>query len=99
MTAGNELNSVCMRDGTGAVKNPSVVYLVHPSHAAVAQMLSMIMLVVLLWLSLMFTAAFVVCILAVTYRMMAQNNSTERRTEGHPEPSGGDSDRSDNADG
>uniref|UniRef100_A0A1I8EUS1 alpha-1,2-Mannosidase n=1 Tax=Wuchereria bancrofti TaxID=6293 RepID=A0A1I8EUS1_WUCBA len=66
----NMLNSVCMLDDTGSVKKQAHIYIVHPSHAAVTQLLSMIMLVVLLWLSVMIAAAVVVCVIVCGYRII-----------------------------
>ncbi|VDN26159.1 unnamed protein product [Gongylonema pulchrum] len=74
--AAAELSNACMLDSsttTTAERMPSHVYVVHPSHAAVTQMLSMIMLVILLWLAVMSSAAFLVCIFAIGYRLMSRN--------------------------
>lgn len=71
--AGNDnmLNSVCMLDNAASVKKQTNIYIVHPSHAAVTQLLSIIMLVVLLWLSVMIVAAIVVCVVVCGYRILA----------------------------
>lgn len=65
------LNSVCMLDNTAPVKKQANIYIVHPSHAAVTQVLSIIMLVVLLWLSVMIAAAVVVCVVVCGCRITA----------------------------
>ncbi|OZC08324.1 hypothetical protein X798_04675 [Onchocerca flexuosa] len=75
----NMLNSMCMLDNTASVKKQANIYIVHPSHAAVTQLLSMIMLVVLLWLSVMIVATVVVCVVVCGYRMI-----TIRRSASNP---------------
>ncbi|VDK69408.1 unnamed protein product [Litomosoides sigmodontis] len=67
----NMLNSVCMLDSAASVEKQTNIYIVHPSHAAVTQSLSIIMLVVLLWLSVMIVAAIVVCVVVCVYRILA----------------------------
>ncbi|VBB27025.1 unnamed protein product [Acanthocheilonema viteae] len=72
----NMLNSVCMLDNTASVKKQANIYIVHPSHAAVTQLLSIIMLVILLWLSVMIVAGVVVCVVVCGYRIIAMRRST-----------------------
>ncbi|VDM94139.1 unnamed protein product [Onchocerca ochengi] len=72
----NMLNSICMLDNTASVKKQANIYIVHSSHAAVTQLLSMIMLVVLLWLSVMIVAMVVVCVVVCGYRIMTIRRST-----------------------
>uniref|UniRef100_A0A8R1TQ90 alpha-1,2-Mannosidase n=1 Tax=Onchocerca volvulus TaxID=6282 RepID=A0A8R1TQ90_ONCVO len=72
----NMLNSMCMLDNTASVKKQANIYIVHSSHAAVTQLLSMIMLVVLLWLSVMIVAMVVVCVVVCGYRIMTIRRST-----------------------
>lgn len=72
------LNSVCMSDKTGSAKKQSNIYIVHPSHAAVTHLLSMIMLVVLLWLSVMTVAAIAVCVAVCGYRIIAPRPSVAK---------------------
>ncbi|VDN01700.1 unnamed protein product [Thelazia callipaeda] len=66
------LNNFCILDDgdTTAGKNSKNVYILHQSHAALTQFLSLIMLVVLLWLTFVITAAVFVCIIACGYRLL-----------------------------
>lgn len=59
-------------------RRKSSVYIVDPSHAAVTQMLSVIMLIVLLWLALMFAGAFAVCAFAVGFRYTTVGQEEKR---------------------
>lgn len=80
------LNSVCMLDNSASVKKQANIYIVHPSHAAVTQLLSMIMLVVLLWLSVMVVAAIVVCVAVCGYRIIAIRRPVVANTVNADEP-------------